>query len=298
MTAINSAINNRMKTPLPRMGGEFNLDQVTSKGKKLPNRVILHAKSGWGKTSFAAQIPGRIFLMAGEETGLWTLMDSGQVADDIPHFPTPAAAKHELETALLELAIKEHPHKALVIDSITMVERFLHEKVCQEKYKGDWSDFNAYGADQAMKTAANEWDSILVNLDRLREKGMGIFLIAHSEVVNFKNPNGPDYERWAAAVSKHSWKKLMNWADMVLFGDFETYVDKQRVDKNDAQTKGKARGGETRTLLTEWRATHDAKNRHGLPEEIDCGKSPADAWKNFRSALSQAANAKSDPSKQ
>ena len=277
-------------TPKPlRMGGEFKLDRVTQKGRKLPNRIILHAKAGWGKTSFAAQVPGIIFLMVGQETGLWTLTESGELPDNIAHFPQPAETKHEVEMALSELAVNDHPYKAVAIDSTTALEDILHLKACEDSFKGNWTHFNSF--DAGPKEAAKEWDTIIRGLDQLRERGMGIILLGHSKVISFKNPEGPDYERWIGGVSKYSWDRLNNWADMVLFGNFETTVDKTNPGKTDAQTKGKGVGGQHRIILTEHHAAYDAKNRHGLPGEIDGGDSAEEAWKNFRSAL--APNVKS-----
>jgi hypothetical protein len=277
-----TALMNRTVPPRPsRNGGEFSLDRVATRGRKLPNRIVLHAKAGWGKTSFAAQVPGVVFLMIAEETGLWTLMDSGQLADDVAHFPQPAWAKHDLELAIAELAAKDHAYKAVCIDSITLVEKLLHEKTCREKFNDDWSEKGFNGFDRGPKAAAPEWDSILQSLDRLRERGMGVILLAHSKVNAFKNPEGPDYERWTPALSKYSWERVGNWADMVLFGNFETFAEKE----NKLDRKAKATGGQKRILLTEHHAAYDAKNRHGLPEEIDCGDSAKSAWANFKAAL-------------
>jgi hypothetical protein len=279
------ATANGLPTKPLRKGGEFSLARVTSQARKLPNRGVLHAKAGWGKTSFAAQVPGIVFLMIAEETGLWTLMDAGQLPDSVPHFPSPACTKHELETAVAELTVKDHPHKALAIDSGTLIDRFLQQKVCEEKYGGDWDEFNNFGSDKAYKTVAAEWDSILAGLDRLRDRGLGVILLAHTEVYTFKNPEGPDYDRWSFFTNKHSRKRLYDWADMVLFGNYETHVDKANKKKSDAETKGKASGGQRRVLLTQHHAAYDAKNRHGLPEEIDGGDAAAEAWVNFIGAL-------------
>jgi hypothetical protein len=267
----------------PSAGHDFSLEAVTTVGRKLPSRAILHAKGGWGKTSLAAQIANRIFLMAGDEDGLLTLMQAGQLPSDIPHFPRPAQTDIEIRMALNELIVKDHPHKVLVGDSLTTMEQIFHRKVCEDKFKGDWDSFWAF--DRGPKAAAAEWEQIFPLFDSLRNKGIGIFLLAHSRVVNFKNPDGPDYDRWMAGLSKYSWERLYNWADMVLFGSFETFVDKAQRGKSDAETKGKARGGDTRIIHTEWRATHDAKHRHGLPPEIECGNSPQEAWSNFTKAL-------------
>ena len=286
-----SALKNG-STKTPRAGGEFDISKITTTAKKLPNRIVIHAKPGWGKTSFAAQIPDAIFLMVTDD-GLRTLISSGQVQPNIAHFPEMAESLTEIGKAINQLSVHRHRHKALVIDNITGIEMIIHDMVCQKRYGGSWDKFNAYGGEQATKSAATEWDDILTKLDLLRSCGIGVFLIAHSKVVNFKNPSGPDYDRWIPSISKHSWERVNNWADIVLFGDFETTVDKIDISKNDAQTKGKASGGNHRILLTTHNAAYDAKNRHGLPEEIDCGSSAVEAWANFRTALTPGINGKS-----
>jgi hypothetical protein len=55
-----------------------------------------------------------------------------------------------------------------------------------------------------------------------------------------------------------------------------------------SDTKGKARGGSRRKLYTEHTAAFDAKNRHGLPAEIDGGHGAAEPWANLASALHAA----------
>jgi hypothetical protein len=72
---------------------------------------------------------------------------------------------------------------------------------------------------------------------------------------------------------------------MCLFGQFEVEVETQGKSK----TKGKGRGGSTRLLYTTYSAAWDAKNRHGLQEEIEVSsQSPQDAWEDFMTALSCA----------
>jgi hypothetical protein len=66
----------------------------------------------------------------------------------------------------------------------------------------------------------------------------------------------------------------------VLFANFVAHVDARKGD-----AKGKAKGGSRRVLYTTRTAAFDAKNRHGLPEQIDGGHSAAEAWANFAGAL-------------
>jgi hypothetical protein len=68
--------------------------------------------------------------------------------------------------------------------------------------------------------------------------------------------------------------------------NFETYVDADRPD-----LKGKGKGGSRRKLYTQRTATFDAKNGHGLPAEIDGGRSAAEAWLNLATAMKAAKTA-------
>jgi len=275
--------NNVRSRPNPPTGSEFNLEHVTKQARRLPNRVVLHALEGWGKTSFGAQTPDPIFLMTSKETGLWTLMDAGQLQENVAHFPRAAESWLDVNLAVSQLIVNEHPYKTLVLDTMNGAERLLHDDVCQKKFDGDWGERGFLGYDRGPRMAIPEWVELLKKLDRLREKGMSILLLCHTAVSNFKNPEGPDYDRFVPAVNKATWAETHKWADMVLFGNFETLVDTAKAK----DTKGKAKGGQTRLILTERHASYDAKNRHGLPPEIECGDTAEQAWANFVEALAK-----------
>jgi hypothetical protein len=229
--------------------------------------------------------------MIGQETGLWTLMEAGQVKSDIAHFPEPATRLVHLYAALRNLQEGGHPHKALAVDAGTGIQTLLQEKVCQESFKGSWEQFNAYGGEMASKLVAKEWESVLREFDAVRESGMGVIMLCHSRVVNFRNPEGPDYERWES-LTKHEWNRVYDWADIVTFGGFEVTTDKKDKRKSDAETKAKATGGQVRVIHCQRNAAFDAKNRHGLPPMIECGDSAAEAWQNFITALKAGKEAK------
>src|SRR5262245_61106155 len=99
-------------TPAKRLS----LAEVTSKGKGLPSRVILHGLEGVGKTSWAAHAPAPIFLMARGETGLETLIDTGRLKE-VPHFPE-CTSWDDLLSAIDSLAKEQHAYKTLVIDTM------------------------------------------------------------------------------------------------------------------------------------------------------------------------------------
>ena len=54
---------------------------------------------------------------------------------------------------------------------------------------------------------------------------MGILALCHSKIAPFKNPEGPDYDRFTPDLHAKTWGLTHKWADYVLFLNFETHVD-------------------------------------------------------------------------
>jgi hypothetical protein len=75
--------------------------------------LIFHGQGGIGKTSFAAHSTKPFFLLSPGETGLHTLIDSGQLP------PIPNIEVHEwpnLMSLIDELTTTDHEYKTLVLD--------------------------------------------------------------------------------------------------------------------------------------------------------------------------------------
>jgi hypothetical protein len=262
------------------------LSEITGKGSGLPNRGVLHAVEGWGKTSLGSHMAKPIFLETKGETGLETLIDAGRIGD-IPHFPETQSWE-DLTGAIETLTIEDHEYKTLVIDTLNGSERLCHEYVCHRDYGDDWGERGFASYARGYEVSLGEWRKFLNMLDTLRAtKRMGIFLLCHTKVKPFKNPSGSDYDRYQPDVHEKTWSLTHKWADVVLFGNFETVV-KTADRAADITKKGKGMGGTARMLYTERTAAYDAKNRLGLPPEIEMGDTADDAWKNFSSAVRNA----------
>jgi len=257
----------------------FSLADVSKAGTGLPNRCIMHGVEGVGKSSFAACAPRPLFLMTKGETGLLTLIDGGQVAETA-HFPELATWTDFL-AAIDVLTTEAHDFRTLVIDTINGAERLCHEHVCQRDFGGNWGrdGFTSYmtGYDVALA----EWRRLLDALDHLRKsRCMSILALAHSKITTFKNPEGSDYDRYTVDLHHKTWSLTHKWSDLVLFANFVAHIDTKKGDG-----KAKARGGSRRVIYTTRTAAYDAKNRHGLPDQIDAGRSAAETWANFAVAL-------------
>lgn len=215
------------------------------------------------------------------ETGLETLIDSGQL-EDTPHFPE-INTWTELMQCVGDLEKSDHDFKSIVIDTLNVFERLCHEHVCSKSFNNDWTDKGFMGYHRGFEIALADWREFLMAIDRLREQRKMLFVgLCHTKVQNFKNPEGPDYDRYVPAVHSKTWEITARWADMILFANYETFVQESKG------SRPKGAGGSNRILHTERSAAFDAKHRHGLSAEISMGDSGKESWGVFQSAMVEA----------
>ena len=258
---------------------------IVTQGRKRPRAYVLHGQEGVGKTSFGAYAPKPIFLQTKGETGLETLIDAGQL-HEVPHFEGECLDWQDLLQKIEWLLETDHGHKTLVIDTLGGAETLCHEMVVHRDYSGKWGDDGFLSYHKGPRLALTDWRQLLNGFDALRtKKDMSILALCHTAKVKFQNPEGPDYERYEPAFAyRDTWGVTHKWADCVLYLGFHTTVETEsRTAK-----KGKAKGGQIRMIHTVRHAAYDAKNRFGLPEEIDAGDSGEEAWGNFTTALTEA----------
>jgi hypothetical protein len=251
---------------------------ITSTGSGLPSRGVVYGTEGSGKTSLGCAAPRPVVVMSRGETGVETLIDAHRVPATA-HFPELADFPGLLDV-IHSLRTQPHDYLTLVIDTLKGAERLCHEHVCRRDFGGRWGrdGFTSYMT--GYEAALADWRELLNALDRLRaERHMAILALCHSRVAPFKNPEGPDFDRFTPDLHPKTWGLTHKWADYVLFLNFDTFVDAGR------SPRPKGKGGTRRVLHTERTAAFDAKNRHGLPPQIDCGESANEAWANLTAAM-------------
>jgi hypothetical protein len=243
-----------------------------------PPRIVLNALEAWGKSSMAAFAPDPAILMAKGETGYQTLLGAGLV----PQVDAAYAESWSGLLALLDRMAQQEtlPYKTLALDAIGGFERLCHEHVCARDFDGEWGEKGFGGYQRGYDMAVTDWLQLLQRLDAVRMKhGITILLLGHVQIRPFKNPLGPDFDRYVSDVHHKTWSVTHKWADAVLFGSFITIVQ----EKKGSRPKGI--GGNERVLYCERSDAYDAKNRYGLPEEIDMPKTPAEMWPTLWNAL-------------
>ena len=85
---------------------------------------------------------------------------------------------------------------------------------------------------------------------------MTFIFICHAEIRTFSNPEGENYDRYQMKIDKRASALLREWADCVLFGNYDVAVDKK-----------KGYGGE-RKIYANHAAAWDAKNRYSIEKHM------------------------------
>lgn len=214
-------------------------------------KIILYGPEGIGKSTFAAQFPDPVFI---DTEGSTKHMD-------VRRFDAPTSWEMLLEEIRY---VRDHPDicKTLVIDTADWAEMLCISSVLAKYDKKGIEDFG-YG--KGYVYVAEEFGKLLNLLNEVIIKGVHVLLTAHAKMRKFEQPDEMGaYDRWEMKLSKQAAPMVKEWADMVLFANYKTIVVKEG---NGDSAKNKAQGGK-RVMYTSHHSCWDAKNRHGLSEEL------------------------------
>jgi hypothetical protein len=222
-----------------------------------PPVVLLYGTEGIGKTTWATSSENSILIPIEEG---WGHLDVNRFPL-ITNFEQFASAIHALE-------VEDHDYSNIVIDSVDWLERLVHQRTIELFPQGGISEISDYPYGGGYAKAIGVWEKhVLQPLTRIRnDRGMGIILIAHSEIKPFADPVNEPFDRYQIKLHKSSAAKISEWADCVLFANWEMHTTKTSKGMSE-HTRGVGQG--KRKLFCEERPGWRAKNRYGLPPELD-----------------------------
>lgn len=216
-------------------------------------KVVVYGPEGIGKTTFASHFPDPLFIDTEGSTKHL----------DVARLPKPSSWAMLLEQVKY---VKQHPDccKTLVIDTADWAEQLCTTDICAKKRVGGIEDIG-YG--RGYVYLAEEFGRLLNLMTELTELNIHAFFAAHAQMRKFEQPDEMGaYDRWELKLQKKTAPLLKEWADLVLFANYKTYVlnvDGQGVGKG----KNKVAGGK-RIIYTSHHPCWDAKNRMEMPDEL------------------------------
>lgn len=115
----------------------------------------------------------------------------------------------------------------VVIDTIDKLEDQAAKELCAKAKKEFLTDFG-YG--DGYFAVAAKWRELLGILEGAKAKGRSVHLVGHVTASTVKDPTLPkDHQKFIAALTKHSWGSTHQWADAILFADYERGMSEGRA---------------------------------------------------------------------
>lgn len=217
-----------------------------------PQKVVIYGPEGIGKSTFAAQFPKPLFIDTEGSTSHL----------EVDRLPRPTSWQM-LKQYIKDLKGDTMGYHTLVIDTADWAERLCEEAVCRSNGKVGIEDFG-YG--KGYTYVKEEFGRLLDSLSDLIDAGMNVVLTAHSIIRKFELPEETGaYDRYELKLGQKAGNQCAalakEWADMVLFVNYKEIVITTKDNKK------KVSGGK-RVMYTAHNPCWDAKNRHGLAEEL------------------------------
>lgn len=215
-------------------------------------KVVLYGPEGIGKTTFASRAPEPLFI---DTEGSTTRLN-------VRRLPAPqsyAMILEQVQWVLYNPAVC----KTLVLDTADWAQRLCTDAVCARLKISGIEDLG-YG--KGYSYVYEKFGRLLNLLDQVVDRGINVIVNAHATMRKFEQPDElGSYDRWELKLNNSQKCSIAGmvkeWADMVLFANYETIVVKNE------NKKGKAQGGQ-RVMYTTHHPCWDAKNRFDLPEKL------------------------------
>lgn len=221
---------------------------ITMGPVRRPQRVLLYGPEGIGKSTLAARMPDPVFVD----------VEDGTSHLECARLPVPVDWG-TLLAEVLHMAGNPGAASTVVVDTADAAEALCQRFVCSQRGKSGIEDFG-YG--KGYVYARDEFRKLLDALDHAVEAGLNVVVVGHAQMRKFERPDESGaYDRFELKLNKHVSSLVKEWADAVLFCDWETFVS---VDDNG---RAKASGGR-RVIRCDHSPVWDAKNRWGLPDTI------------------------------
>ncbi len=212
-------------------------------------KVVVYGPEGIGKSSFAANFPNPVFI---DTEGSTKFMD-------VRRFDQKPSSWQMLLQQVEYVRNNPETCETLVVDTMDWAEMLCSNSVCATYKKKSIEDFG-YGKGYVF--LQEEFGRLLNLLEEVIERGINVVVCAHAKMRKFEQPDEMGaYDRWEMKLTKQVAPLVKEWADIVLFANYKTFVV-------ETEEKTKKVSGGKRVMYTTHHPCWDAKNRHNLKEVL------------------------------
>lgn len=225
-----------------------------------PARILIYGIEGVGKSTLGANADKPIFITPEGGADHLKRID-GVPVDEM----TGITTWDTVRKAVKDLLKEDHDYKTCVIDSADWLEKICHAKIIGASNKDIIRVNGGYSA--GLRDSERMHRELIEDLSELRDKrGMNIIVTAHYQVKEVKDPDMmEDYDGYQIKCDERVSSLWREWVEALLFARFKTYINKN----DNANKKARAIGDDSRVVYTIKRPAFQAKNRYGLPPEMD-----------------------------
>jgi hypothetical protein len=226
----------------------FSLHDIQKGVKRMPRKIILYGPPKLGKSTLSGATKNALMI---------------PTEDRVAHIKcdkTPVVENFEQINEIFDFLLNgKHTYKRVVVDTLDWLEPMIHDyavRKLNERLEGTSSTLaKSINDDNCKETtfqkglkfvAPAAWKVFLANCDILRDNGLDVILVAHSDTITVNPPDRDPYEKYVMKIHKHSLAVLEEWADIIAFYDKEIFVKKEKVGPT--ATKGKATTTKRRVL--------------------------------------------------
>lgn len=251
-------------------------------------RIVLGAQEKMGKTTISSQTP--FPLLVPIEVGF-----AGVNCPRLPMVSTFLEFEGYLDQFIATCQAGNFPFRTLVFDSVTALERLIHEYVLSldpatKNGKTNTMESAHGGYGKAYTMANMQFERILQKLDVLAVNfGINIIFTCHVFSSKVMDPTSGEYDSWDILLHSPKNQKtygkrelITQWADVIGFIYEPLYIvgteGGKGMVKGVSQNKGRVMGL-SRT------PSYTAGNRFGLQGEISIPPPPQNGWNAFAEAL-------------
>lgn len=210
-------------------------------------KVIIYGAEGIGKSTMASHFPEPVFCDT----------EGSTKAMDVSRFDAPKKWE-DIFSAVKYVSTNPDCCKTFVLDTADWAEMLCIRYTCD---KGGVNGVEDFGYGKGYVYVQENFKKLLDRLDDLIEAEINVVVTAHAKMRKFEQPDEMGaYDRWEMKLSRQVAPMLKEWADMVLFANYKTFV------VEDDKTKSKKAQGGKRVMYTTHNPCWDAKNRYGLAD--------------------------------